>query len=86
MLTSFCSQIRINLAQTIKSEAKQESADVMKTVDEDRKHLIQAVIVRVMKSRKELKNQQLVQETVSQLSSRFTPKVTDIKKQIESVG
>lgn len=79
-------QIRVNLNQAIKSETKAETADVLKTVDDDRKHLIQAVIVRVMKSRKELKNQQLIQEAVAQLSQRFTPKVSDIKKQIENVS
>lgn len=32
----------------VKSEAKAESADVMKHVDEDRKMLIQATIVRLV--------------------------------------
>ena len=36
-----------------------------------------------MKSRKKMKHVQLVQETISQIKSRFTPKVGDIKKCID---
>ena len=39
-------KIRINLNQPIKAEAKAEASDVLKTVDEDRKYVIQATIVR----------------------------------------
>lgn len=39
-------QIRVNLNLPIKAEVKAESADVLKTVDEDRKYVIQATIVR----------------------------------------
>lgn len=48
----FCSlefkskKIRVMLNAPIKAEQKAESSDVMKTVDEDRKLLIQSVIVR----------------------------------------
>ena len=39
-------KIRINLNLPIKAEAKAEANDVLKTVDEDRKYVIQATIVR----------------------------------------
>lgn len=39
-------KIRINLNAPIKAEQKAESADVLKIVDEDRKYVIQATIVR----------------------------------------
>ena len=47
MMTGFKSKkIRVNLNQPIKAEVKAESTDVLKTVDEDRKYVIQATIVR----------------------------------------
>ncbi|KAI5475829.1 hypothetical protein MNV49_000793 [Pseudohyphozyma bogoriensis] len=78
-------KIRIMLNAPIKSEVKAESADVLKHVDEDRKMLIQAVIVRIMKSRKQMKNQPLIQEAITQLAARFTPKVSDVKKAIDTL-
>jgi hypothetical protein len=59
---------------------KAESSEVLKTVDEDRKYVIQATIVRIMKARKTMKNQPLIQEVISQISQRFAPKIPDIKK------
>ena len=78
-------KIRVQLNQPVKSEVKQESNDVLKTVDEDRKLEIQAAIVRIMKTRKTLKYQNLIQEVIIIVKSRFSPKVSDIKKEIESL-
>ncbi|WAQ81988.1 hypothetical protein PtA15_2A301 [Puccinia triticina] len=75
-------KIRVSLNAPIKAEQKAESADVMKTVDKDQKMLIQALIVRIMKSRKTLKHQALIQELIGQLAPRFKPLVVDIKKAI----
>ncbi|KAK0487992.1 Cullin-domain-containing protein [Armillaria luteobubalina] len=72
-------KIRINLNRPIKSE---ELGEVLKNVEEDRKYVIQASIIRVMKARQTMMNQQLIQEVISQLSQRFTPNVADIKKAI----
>ena len=73
-------KLRVNLNLPVRAEQKAESNDVLKTVDEDRRLLLQATIVRIMKARKSLRHAQLVQETVAQVSSRFQPKVPDIKK------
>ncbi|GLB34233.1 putative cullin family protein [Lyophyllum shimeji] len=78
-------KIRVNLNLPIKAEVKAESADVLKAVDEDRKYVIQATIVRIMKARKTMKNQGLIQEVISQISQRFAPKIPDIKKAIETL-
>ena len=78
-------KLRVNLNLPIKSEQKVESTDVLKTVDEDRRLLLQATIVRIMKSRKQLKHQVLIQETVSHVSNRFTPRIPDIKKAIDQL-
>jgi len=78
-------KIRVNLNQPTKAEVMAESSDVLKIVDEDRKYVIQATIVRIMKARKTMKNQPLRQEVISQISQRFTPKIPDIKKAIDTL-
>lgn len=66
-------------------EAKQEIEKSKNAVQEDRKMLIQAAIVRIMKSRRLLKHTLLMDEVIDQCKARFTPLISVIKKCIETL-
>ncbi|KAL3309966.1 Cullin-1, partial [Cichlidogyrus casuarinus] len=75
-------RLRVNLNTQLKSEVKQEAEQTSIQVDDNRKYIIQACIVRVLKARKTIKHQQLVTEVISQMSSKFKPSIALIKQSI----
>ncbi len=62
-----------------------DSTFVPEAVEEERKQLIDAAIVRTMKARKRLDHLQLITETTKQVTHRFEPSAQQIKKRIESL-
>ncbi|TYJ22545.1 hypothetical protein E1A91_A08G132600v1 [Gossypium mustelinum] len=62
-----------------------ERKKVIEDVDKDRPYAIDAAIVRIMKSRKVMTHQQLISETIEQLSRMFKPNIKSIKKRIEDL-
>ncbi|KAG1863167.1 hypothetical protein DFJ58DRAFT_869210 [Suillus subalutaceus] len=78
-------KLRVLLNQPIETEVKAESSELLKIVEEDRQYVIQAIIVRIMKERKQMGIQPLIKEVVSHISKQFAPKIPDIKKVINTL-
>ncbi len=72
-------KLRINLNVPLKSVEQKDIESVHRTIDEDRKMVIQAAIIRIMKSRQTLKYTLLMQEVIQQLSSHFKLNIAVIK-------
>ncbi|VDO79623.1 unnamed protein product [Heligmosomoides polygyrus] len=77
-------RIKVQLV-TFKGESEPEKKETRTKVEDDRKHEIEAAIVRVMKSRKVLDHNNLITEVTQQLKHRFLPNPVLIKKRIESL-
>ncbi|EEB19747.1 Cullin-3, putative [Pediculus humanus corporis] len=84
---SFSSKLHRVKIQTVaaKGESEPERRETRNKVDEDRKHEIEAAIVRIMKARKKMTHNVLVAEVIEQLKSRFLPSPVIIKKRIEGL-
>lgn len=87
MNDSFTSKLYRVKIQSVaaKGESEPERNETRSKVDEDRKHEIEAAIVRIMKARKKLSHNVLVAEVTNQLRSRFYPSPVVIKKRIEGL-
>ena len=78
--------IKIKIPVMLSKIQKQaENADMQEKVEDDRKHMVEATIVKIMKSRKRLSHNDLIQEATKILSNKFIPDVTVIKKRIEGL-
>ncbi|KAK0163798.1 hypothetical protein PV328_002492 [Microctonus aethiopoides] len=84
---SFTSKLHRVKIQTVaaKGESEPERKETRNKVDEDRKHEIEAAIVRIMKARKRMAHNILVTEVTQQLRARFLPSPMIIKKRIEGL-
>jgi len=78
-------KFRVNINTILKSEVKKEVSQTETDVEEGRKLLLQACIVRIMKMRKIVQHQALVAEVMQQMNSHFKACVPSIKKSIDAL-
>ncbi|XP_044742186.1 cullin-2 [Chrysoperla carnea] len=76
---------KFRITAATQKESPQEVENTISSVEEDRKLYLQAAIVRIMKSRKLLHHNELIQEVLSQSKASFAPSIQMIKKCIEAL-
>jgi len=68
---------------TVKTERELEQETLQADISVGRQIEVNAAIVRIMKSRRQLKHNELIEELIKQLSKRFLPPIIMIKQRIE---
>jgi cullin 1 len=76
---------RIKIPNLVLKITDKERDEIDANTKEDRKHAIEAAIVRLMKARKQMQHQELVLETSKQLMAHFRPDPKVIKQRIEDL-
>mmetsp|Transcript_4322 Transcript_4322/g.7299 ORF Transcript_4322/g.7299 Transcript_4322/m.7299 type:complete len:228 (-) Transcript_4322:35-718(-) len=66
-----------------KTQKNAENNELQKRVEDDRKHIIDATLVKVMKSRRRLDLNSLIADSVKILQNKFSPEVGSIQLRIE---
>lgn len=77
--------VRIKIALVSQKETEAEREGTKSKMDEERTNIIDAAIVRTMKAAKTLDHNNLIAEVTRQVTKRFHPSVSHIKKRIESL-
>lgn len=84
LFTSRTRRVKLQVISARK-ESEVEKSQTRTRIDDDRRPVIDTVIVRIMKHRKVLEHNKLIVEVTNLLSPRFEPNPQEIKKRIESL-
>jgi cullin 2 len=76
---------KLKLPLLLSSSTKDEDDTNLKSLEDDRRFYIQAVIVRIMKAKMLLSHEALIEEVILESRPRFIPTVGLIKRCIESL-
>eukprot|EP00818_Percolomonas_sp_WS_P004924 CAMPEP_0117445226 /NCGR_PEP_ID=MMETSP0759-20121206/5679_1 /TAXON_ID=63605 /ORGANISM="Percolomonas cosmopolitus, Strain WS" /LENGTH=754 /DNA_ID=CAMNT_0005237381 /DNA_START=439 /DNA_END=2703 /DNA_ORIENTATION=- len=78
-------KIKLKILPVVKKEDDDEQKQTKSKIDEERKWVMDAVIVRIMKMRRKMHHRSLILEVTEQLQNRFMPPPDSVKKRIESL-
>ncbi|KAI3384944.1 hypothetical protein SNEBB_005120 [Seison nebaliae] len=76
-------KIKMNIMMQLKNESKNEVENQTKSLENDRKHLVQATIVRIMKAKKRFSQDELINYINNQVTLTFQANTSLIIKCIE---
>jgi len=76
---------RVNINVPLRSVEKLELEATHQSVDDERRYLIEAAIIRIMKTKQKLAHQELVGKVMGQLAARFMADSRTIKKCIDDL-
>jgi cullin 3 len=77
--------IKVKILPVVMKESNEALQETQEKINEERKWVLDSVIVRIMKMRKKIEHQKLIIECTEQLQNRFMPSPDLIKKRIESL-
>ncbi|KAH3672368.1 hypothetical protein WICPIJ_010053 [Wickerhamomyces pijperi] len=79
-------KLKINFAALVRGiDNSKEQEEAEKEINDDRKMYLKACIVRIMKTRKSLAHNMLINEVIQQTHQRFSAKIADIKKCVDEL-
>jgi len=76
---------RVQIPNIAQEETPEEHKATTHYIDEERKHYVDAAIVRIMKSKKHLHQRNLITDTIKAVSAHFQPDVSLLKARIEDL-
>ena len=78
-------RVKFKLNCLVLKETEEQAQETRAKADDDRKWQLDAIIVRIMKSRKSIEHRNLIAEVINLVQSRFQPSPDVIKRRIESL-
>lgn len=76
---------KVNFTSSIARTKEEDTDEISKEVQQGRMMFLQASIVRIMKSKKQMAANALLNEVLVQTGNRFTPKIIDVKRAIDGL-
>ena len=64
-------------------ENKKDESEEIKHINESRNFVVQAAIIKILKTRKEIYHNELIIETIKIITQKFKPSTNDVKKNID---
>ncbi|EPQ61295.1 Cullin-domain-containing protein [Gloeophyllum trabeum ATCC 11539] len=76
-------RVHINTIQV--KETPEEAKRTQTAIEGDRKHILDAAIVRIMKAKKQMRYEQIKNDTIEAVKKHFVPEVSVIKQRIQQL-